>query len=181
MSENANRSDCKSTAKPRTRRWMAIPPRVPDPWRFHKVHPSPPSVADHNGRSTFVIWFRQGGHWKYRAVETQGVEPLPTQERSMMPELRRRIAAEISKYRQSGVCSDEDLALIIALWQDGVSLRAYARRRGVEPATIGDHIERLRYRCIRFYRWWILKNRRRREACQRARDRRRWRDVRSLP
>jgi len=85
----------------------------------------------------------------------------------MLPDLQRRVAAEIARYRSSGVCSESDLQLIIALWRDGRALRQVAREREVSPAAIGDQIERLRYRCVRFYLWWTWKNRRRREACRR--------------
>jgi hypothetical protein len=81
---------------------------------------------------------------------------------SMLPELQRRVAVEIARYRLSGLCSPEEVDLIVALWQDGLTLRAYARRLGVKPGTIGYRIARLQHRCWRFYRWWTLKHRNRR-------------------
>ncbi len=80
----------------------------------------------------------------------------------MLPRLRRMVSVEIAKYRLDGLCSQEELDLIIALWQDGMSLRAYARQHDVKPGSVHYMIEKLQSRCPRFYRWWTLKHRSRR-------------------
>jgi hypothetical protein len=144
-------------------------PRFADPWSFRHGRPIP-EASDLQGRKLSPASFRQGGEWTFRVVDDDAdVSQQP--ERSMLAELRRRVAAEISSYRRSGVCTSDDLELISALWQDGLSLRAYARRVRKTPAAIGAHIERLQNRCHRFYRWWDRKNAIRREACRRRRDR----------
>jgi hypothetical protein len=80
-------------------------------------------------------------------------------ERSMLTELRRRVSAEIAKYRITGLFSPGELRLIEALWLEGISMRALAQREGVTAQAVGYRIARLRNRAPRFYSWWRLKNR----------------------
>jgi hypothetical protein len=87
--------------------------------------------------------------------------PITPPERSMLVELRRRVASEISRYRASGLFTSNELTTIEALWVDGASLRAAARREGVTAQAIEGRIERMQHRGPRFYRWWRLKHRRR--------------------
>ncbi|HLG56879.1 MAG TPA: hypothetical protein VI485_16190 [Vicinamibacterales bacterium] len=77
----------------------------------------------------------------------------------MLAELRRRRAAEITKYRMSGVFSPKELRTIEAIWRDGISLREHARREGVAPQAIESRIAHLKDRAVRFWTWWRLKNR----------------------
>lgn len=139
-------------------------PQFADPWAFRSPRQGRlESAADLVGRPLTAQSYRRGG---VPAVEYRAEIPQRP-ERSMLLELRRRVSAEVARYRLSGLCSAADLALIEALWCDGKSLREYARELGVTPAAVGDRIERLRERCPRFYRFWLFKNRRRREACDR--------------
>lgn len=80
-------------------------------------------------------------------------------ERSMLAELSRRVSAEVARYRMSKLFSLKELTTIEALWIEGISLRALARREGVAAQAIETRIERLKDRAPRFYRWWRLKNR----------------------
>lgn len=107
------------------------------------------------------VWVRLP--WRSERWEVSVCAPQPV-ERSILPELQRMVAAEIARYRLSGLCSPEELDLMVALWQDGKSLRAYARQLGRKPGSIGYMIERLKHRCWRFYRWWTLKHRTRRRC-----------------
>jgi predicted DNA-binding protein YlxM (UPF0122 family) len=77
----------------------------------------------------------------------------------MLMELRRRVAAEIARYRLSGVFTVKDISTIEALWQDGLGLRELARKESVAPQAIADRIQRLQSKAPRFFRWWQLKNR----------------------
>ncbi len=135
-----------------------------DPWRFRRLSSVCVAASDINGRPLTSTTHKQGGQTvtSFR-VKTSSF----TKESSKMEYLRRQVAAEIARYRSNGICSDYDIELVVALWLDGKTLRQFARERGVTPAAVGDHIGRLRYKCIRFHQWWTLKNRRRREACQR--------------
>jgi hypothetical protein len=83
--------------------------------------------------------------------------------RSMLADLRRRVAAELSQYRTSGLFTPKEIDLIEKLWS-GVALRAYARQEGVSAAAIEDRILRIRMRAVRFYTWWRLKHRTRRRG-----------------
>lgn len=137
--------------------------RFADPWAFRERFASRrgPS-ADLYGRPIETRRYRRSG----RPVEVP--VPLSTERQSPRPvasalqELRRRVAAELVLYESDGLCSKHEIRLIRALWQDGVSLRAFARSEGVTGPAISQRIERLKERCPRFYRYWILKNRRRR-------------------
>ena len=80
-------------------------------------------------------------------------------ERSMLAELLRRVSAEIARYRMSNLFTSKELVTIEALWREGISLHALARREGVAPQAIAERIKRLEDRAPRFYRWWRLKNR----------------------
>ena len=143
--------------------------RFADPWGFRSARRFVIEPAtDLFGRRLAVrCCCRNGRLVQVVALEARDEMPPAT---SMLPDLQRRVAAEISSYRMSGECSEADVALVEALWRDGKGLRAYARERGVEPQAISDHIERLKHRCPRFYLWWVLKNRRRREASRRRFD-----------
>lgn len=136
--------------------------RHSDPWAFRE-NAVVEQASGIDGRRLDICTYRRGN----RVINAPRFEffqpPGADCARSMLPELRRRVAAEISKYRTSGECSAFDIALVEALWRDGKTLRAYARERNVTPAAIGDHIERLRHRCPRFYLYWLWKNRRRRQ------------------
>jgi DNA-binding MarR family transcriptional regulator len=77
----------------------------------------------------------------------------------MLLELRRRVAAEIARYRLSGEFTATEIRTIEALWQEGVGLRELARRESVAPQAVTERIARLERRAPRFYRWWRLKNR----------------------
>ena len=77
----------------------------------------------------------------------------------MLASLRRRVAAEVAKYRMSGLFSPKEIRTIDALWQDGMSLRELARREGVAAQAIEARIVRLNERAPRFYLWWRLKHR----------------------
>lgn len=77
----------------------------------------------------------------------------------MLVELWRRVSAEIARYRMSGLFSPKELRTIEALWLEGMSLRALARREGVAAQAVEDRVERLKNRAPRFYSWWRLKNR----------------------
>lgn len=136
-------------------------PRYADPWRFRRQG-TVEHVAGMNGRPLPDRVFRRGNVLINAAVDDRDSEGSTPRTTSMLPELRRRVSAEIARYRMSGMCSTLDIELVEALWQDGKSLRAYARERKVSPAAIGDHIERLRFRCVRFYLFWLWKNRGRR-------------------
>lgn len=149
-----------------TSRITKRPKRVPqhaDPWSFQRSQPIE-QVAGIGGRLLSDRTHKRNHRQiNMPAIKFPDDDPdNPPLTPSMLLELRRRVAAEISKYRTSGECSALDIALVEAIWRDGTTLRAYARARGVTPAAIGDHIERLRYRCPRFYLYWLWKNRRRR-------------------
>lgn len=78
---------------------------------------------------------------------------------SMLPELLRRVSAEISRYRMSGVYSPKELRTIEALWAAGLSLREFARREGVTAQAIELRVRGLKDRAPRFWLWWRLKHR----------------------
>lgn len=105
------------------------------------------SLVKRNGQFIGVGAFIQPG-------ETLREEPP---ERSMLHELLRRKAAEISRYRVSGLLSPSECELVEALW-GGMSLRAFAQQEGIKPGSVEYLIHRLRTRAPRFYRWWRLKN-----------------------
>jgi hypothetical protein len=112
-----------------------------------------------SGAAADLVHYRQGGAWvrlpRYIGAQSkQSAQPL---EPSMLPQLRRRVAAEISSYRTSGLLSEKELRTVEALW-NGMSLRAFAKSEGVTPAAIGHRINRMRVYAYRFWRWWTLKN-----------------------
>lgn len=86
-------------------------------------------------------------------------QPVRVPERSMLAELWRRVSAEIARYRMSDLFSLKELRTIEALWLEGISLRALARRERVAAQAVEDRVERLKNRAPRFYSWWRLKNR----------------------
>lgn len=142
--------------------------RFSDPWSLRESRRTADPIADFAGNRVEVSEYRRGGTRVRVPMRIEAIVAAPGQshERSMLVELRRRVSVEISHYRRSGLCRPADIDMIVALWQDGVSLREYARRVDRTPAAIGYRIEKLRYVCVRFYRWWLLKHRRRREACR---------------
>lgn len=77
----------------------------------------------------------------------------------MLVELLRRVSAEIARYRMSNLLSLKELRTIEALWLEGISLRALARREAVAAQAVEGRIERLKVRAPRFYAWWRLKHR----------------------
>lgn len=118
-------------------------------------------TADHHGRPVEGSTFRQGGKLRHASDAPDPLStPAPSSaEPSRLPELLRRVAAEIAKYRMNGLCSPKELRTIEALWRDGVSLREHARREGVAPQAIESRIAHLKDRAVRFWTWWRLKNR----------------------
>jgi hypothetical protein len=134
--------------------------RFADPWSFRRAEPIE-HAAGLDGRPLDGSTVRRGG----RLVHVPSVpdplvpQPLNRPERSMLAELWRRVAGEIARYRMSGLFSLKELRTIEALWLEGISLRALARREGVAAQAVEDRIERLKNRAPRFYLWWRLKNR----------------------
>lgn len=100
--------------------------------------------------------------------EADCTSSIPTGERSMLVELRRRVSATVARYRLEKWCTPIELATIDALWCQGLCLRQVARCDGVSPAAIGARIEGLARKAPEFYRWWRLKHRARRalRRCQ---------------
>lgn len=82
-------------------------------------------------------------------------------EPSRLRHLRRRVSAEIARYRAEGLLSDVELWLIERLWLDGKSLRWAARQLGEDPQLVSYWIDRMEYLAPRFHRWWKLKHRNR--------------------
>lgn len=119
------------------------------------------AAADVHGRPLTGSTFRRNGKLRYAADAHDPLIPVSAAppERSMLLELRRRVAAEIARYRMSGLFSPKELRTIDALWTQGLSLREHARREGVAPQAIEARIQRLRHRAVRFWQWWRLKNR----------------------
>ncbi len=118
-------------------------------------------VADLGGRRIDGSTFRQGGKLRHAGDVSNPFSasaPSPV-EPSRLPELLRRVAAEIAKYRMSGLCSPKELRTIEALWRDGISLREHARQERVTPQAIESRIAHLKDRAVRFWTWWRLKNR----------------------
>lgn len=149
--------------RPSTIRRARTTPPYADPWRFRRRAPVE-RAAGIDGRPLPDRVVRRGNMLVNAAIDEMGAASTATHTPTMLPELRRRVSAEIAKYRMSGLCSELDIALIESLWRDGKSMRGYAREREVSPAAIGDQIERLRYRCVRFYLFWLWKNRSRRRG-----------------
>lgn len=94
------------------------------------------------------------------------------EEPSRLPELQRRVAAELSRCRTSGLFTDLELDLIESLWIRGEALRAFGRRYGISQTRVSQLIEGIRERCSSFYHWWTYKHRARRFACRAAAQRR---------
>lgn len=134
-------------------------PRFADPWSFRRAE-SIERAAGLDGRPLDGSTVRRGGRLVHAASVKDPLVPQPVDlpERSMLTQLRRRRAAEISRYRTSGLFSAKEIELIEALW-NGMSLREFARRKGVSAAAIEDRIVRLRTKAVRFYNWWRWKNR----------------------
>lgn len=117
-------------------------------------------AADAKGRPIYLPIIRHGGKAIYGAtipcpLAEPPAEPL---ERSRLPALRRRVSAELARYRASGLFSTKELRTIEALWIEGLSLREHARREGVTPQAIEVRIHAMRQRAVRFWHWWRLKN-----------------------
>ena len=135
------------------------PPRYANPWRYRRQTAVEP-VANTGGSVAASVVFRRNGQTSFVAVVYDPLEvtPIPPPERSMLTELRRRVAAEIARYRMSGQFTETDLRTVEALWQDGMGLRELARRESVAPQAIAARLQRLQTKAPRFYRWWRLKN-----------------------
>jgi hypothetical protein len=139
-----------------------------NPWSFRDAAPPGELVADFSGRLIEVSEYRRGG---IRVRVPAPVDPLgervsPPRVPCMLAELLRRVSATVARYRNHGWCTPTELRTIEALWLDGVSLRELARREHVKPAAISARIEGLARKAPEFYRWWLLKHRRRRGARQ---------------
>jgi hypothetical protein len=137
-----------------------------NPWSFLESRPRVEPAADFSGRLLEVSVYRRGGVW-VRVPDP--VDPLcgpssPHPEQCMLAELLRRVSATMARYRNEGWCTPTELRTIEALWIDGVGLREFARRERVKPAAIGARIAGLVRKAPEFYRWWLLKHRRRRMA-----------------
>lgn len=144
----------------RLRHTPASLPRYANPWSFRPLE-SIEHSAGLDGRPIGETPVRRGG----RLVNAPGAwdpsigRPTGGPVRSMLAELRRRVSAEVARYRMSGLFSDKELKTIEALWLDGRPLRVLARLDGVTAQAIGDRIERVKNRAPRFYAWWRLKHR----------------------
>jgi hypothetical protein len=137
-------------------------PRFADPWRFRIVQTRPVSFASIDGRSLEVSCFRRGGCPYWQVAPTS----RPSDTRSLLTDLRRRVSATFARYRSSEICTKAELRTIEALWIEGLSLRALARRDRVTPTAVADRISRLERKAPEFWNWWRLKHRRRRR-CER--------------
>jgi len=136
------------------------PPRYANPWRYRRQSPVEP-VANTDGGQAASVLFRRNGQTSFMAVVYDPLKetPVPPAEESMLMELRRRVAAEIARYRASGDFSEIEIRTIEALWREGIGLRELARREGVAPQAITDRLHRIGSKAPRFKRWWQLKNR----------------------
>jgi hypothetical protein len=123
----------------------------------------PDGAADHGGRRVETCRYRQNGRVRLSFREfghtESAVEQAQAPDPSQLSRLRRLVSAEISRYRLSGLFSEKELRTIEALWTEGIALREHARREGVSAQAVEERIRGLRYRAVRFWRWWRLKNR----------------------
>jgi hypothetical protein len=157
-----------SPAQPSRRPAPLRRPRPPSkaerqaPWA-HRRPTRPRAVAGHDGKAAELRCIRQNGVevWVPVVYEPQTAPAKQPLEKSMLVALRRRVSAELARYREQGDLSDLELWLIEELWQNGKSLRQVARELGEDPQLVWYWIERLPYRAVRFYQWWKLKHRNR--------------------
>lgn len=159
---DARTTGIRSHARPRRKPCQL--PRFADPWCMRK-DAAFDRVADFYGREASVSTFRRGGSSQVRAGsagEPIGRRPVVHLERSMLVELRRRVAATVARYEMQEWLTPAQLRTIRALWIEGLSLREFARREGVAPAAIESRINGLPAKAPEFYRWYRLKNRNRR-------------------
>jgi hypothetical protein len=103
-----------------------------DPWSFRRVEPLV-RRAGFDGRPLDGSTVRWNGRLVYvvSRADPMSLQSVDRPERSMLVELWRRVSAEIAKYRTSDLFSPTELRTIEALWLEGVSLRALARREGL--------------------------------------------------
>jgi hypothetical protein len=145
--------------------------RFADPWSFRRNSTvRREAIADLRGRPVATRSFRRGGISMHCAIpsdvelETNHGIFIPTGERSMLVELRRRVSATVARYRLEKWCTPTELATINALWCRGLRLRQLARHDGVTPSAIVTRVEGLARKAPEFYRWWRLKHRARRAS-----------------
>jgi hypothetical protein len=134
-------------------------PRFADPWRFRKSPPLPREVpVGPDGTPLMLTYVRHNGVWRTvpRAPQRSSRPRPPV--RSLLHELRRRKSATFSRYRASGWFTPTELATTEALWFEGLSLRALARREGVAPSAISTRLAGLFHKAPEFSRWWRLKH-----------------------
>ena len=132
------------------------------PWA-HRRHARLAPPSDLHGRPSEIRPIRINGQPAWIAiVHEPGTAPaeLPAA-KSMLPQLRRRVSAEIARYRAQGLLSDVELWIVEQLWRHGKSLRWAARQLGKDPQLVSYWIQRMEYLAPRFWLYWRLKNRNR--------------------
>lgn len=135
---------------------------IPSPkmsWKFRPIR-AHGRIADLAGNAVPVTTYVRGNTF-ITAPNLEGEHserPTLPVETSRMPELVRRRAAAMARYRNSGELSADELRTIERLWVDGMSLRAHAREEGLTPATISFRVGRMGTRAVEFFNWWKIKH-----------------------
>jgi len=130
------------------------------PWA-HRRASRPTAVAGPDGKPVSLRCIRHNGieQWVPVVYEPNTPTKEAPPERSQLDELRRRVSAEIARYRRDKQLSEKEFRTVVALWEQGVTLREHARREAVAPQAIEARIQAMKYRALRFWTWWRLKHR----------------------
>lgn len=139
---------------------VRVVPRYANPWRYRKNCGVEP-IAGPTGTRVHQAVFRRNGEVGFVVTIAAPLDETPREndDPSMLVELRRRVAAEIARYRMSGEFTPTEIRTVEALWQEGLGLRELARLDGVSAQAVLDRLQRLASKAPRFCRWWRIKNR----------------------
>src|SRR5437868_13650208 len=101
--------------------------RYLNPWAFRRQSVTGEPAADLLGRPLTTRVIRHNGIPVRLVVHDEFMtERSSPDQQELLAELRRRVDAEIARYRSRGNCSDADLRMVTSFWHDGQTLRGDA-------------------------------------------------------
>jgi hypothetical protein len=146
-----SRSKCSRVKRPRASHL----PRFADPWSFRRAE-SIERAAGRDGRPLAGDTYRRNGRLQHAGHFDDPLVPRPVDppERSMLTELRRRLAKRIAEHRLSGLFSEVDIEIMDAAIRGQKTLREIGELYGCSRQAVWERIQTLTNRSVFFRKCW---------------------------
>jgi hypothetical protein len=144
----------------RTPRNIHRTPQFADPWSFRQSRRRGEGVAALDGRPLAGDTYRRNGRLHHAGHVDDPLVPRPVDppERSMLTELRRRLAKRIAEHRLSGLFSEVDIEIMDNAIRGTQTLREIGEIYGCSRQAVWERIQKLMNRSAFFRTCWQRRN-----------------------